>query len=122
MSFQAPVPLFRVFDAALAKAFYSDWLGFKIDWEHQFHATAPRYLQVSRDRAVLHLTEHYGDCTPGGKIRITVDDVAAYHAELASRPNPRMCPGLEETPWNTREMEVIDPFGNRICFAQTLAS
>jgi catechol 2,3-dioxygenase-like lactoylglutathione lyase family enzyme len=121
MRLQAPIPLFRIFDHQLAKSFYCEWLGFTVDWEHQFTPTAPRYIQISRDSAILHLTEHYGDCSPGAKAFIHIDDVAALHAELASRPNPNMNPGIEDAPWNAKVMEVIDPFGNRLCFDQSLS-
>lgn len=117
---QPPIPIFRIFDHVLARKFYVDWLGFVVDWEHQFHPGAPRYLQISRGPAIFHLSEHYGDCTPGGKAFVHLDDVAALHAELASRPNPNMNPGIEDAPWGARIMEVIDPFGNRICFSQSL--
>ena len=120
MKLQAAIPLFRIFDYALAKAFYVDWLGFQIDWEHQFAPGMPRYVQVSRDALVLHLTEHFGDCCPGAKAFVHVDDVEALQRELHQRPNPNMNPGLEEAPWGARTMEVIDPFGNRICFNQPL--
>jgi catechol 2,3-dioxygenase-like lactoylglutathione lyase family enzyme len=120
MKLQAPIPLFRIFDHQLARSFYLDWLGFKLDWEHQFGPTSPRYLQVSRDGLVLHLTEHYGDCTPGSKILVHLDDVMALHAELATRPNPNMNPGIETAPWGAKVLEVIDPFGNRICVNQTV--
>ena len=120
MTLQAPIPLLRIFDVALAKAFYCDWLGFKLDWEHRFSETSPHYLQVSRDAAIFHLTGHHGDCTPGSKVFIHLDDVEAYHRELATRPNPHMNPGVETAFWNARVMEVIDPFGNRICFNQAL--
>jgi catechol 2,3-dioxygenase-like lactoylglutathione lyase family enzyme len=120
MKLQAPIPIFRIFDHQLAKAFYVDWLGFKVDWEHQFTPTGPRYLQISRDAVILHLSEHYGDCTPGAKAFIHIDDVEALHRELHSRPNPNMNPGIEVAPWNAKVMEVIDPFGNRLCFNQML--
>lgn len=120
MTLQAPIPIFRIFDHVLAKAFYCDWLGFKIDWEHQFDETGPRYLQVSRGAAIFHLSEHYGDCTPGSKAFIHVDDVTALHAELSSRPNSNMRPGVEDAFWGAKVLEVIDPFGNRICFNQSL--
>jgi catechol 2,3-dioxygenase-like lactoylglutathione lyase family enzyme len=121
MKLQAAIPLFRIFDYALAKAFYIDWLGFQIDWEHQFAPAMPRYLQVSRDSLILHLTEHFGDCCPGAKAFVHTDDVEALHRELRQRPNPNMNPGLEEAPWGARIIEVIDPFGNRICFNQPLS-
>jgi len=119
---QPPIPLFRIFDQALARAFYIDWLGFTIDWEHQFTPTAPRYLQISRDSVVLHLTEHFGDCSPGAKVLIHVDDVEALHEELTSRPNPKMNPSIADAPWGARIMEVTDPFGNRLCFNQSLVN
>lgn len=115
-----PIPVFRIFDSRLAKSFYLDWLGFQLDWEHQFDGNGPRYLQVSRDAVILHLSEHYGDCTPGAKAIVNLDDVEAYHRELHSRPNPNMRPGVELEPWGAKVMEVIDPFGNRICFSQSL--
>ena len=118
MKLQAAIPLFRIFDYSLAKAFYLDWLGFHLDWEHQFSPKSPRYLQISRDATILHLTEHYGDATPGSKAFIHLDDVAALHHELHSRPNPNMNPGIEDAPWGARILEVTDPFGNRLCFNQ----
>lgn len=120
MSLHPPIPVLRVFDGGLARAFYVEWLGFGIDWEHQLEPGAPRYIQVSRGTAVLHLTEHYGDCCPGSKVMVQTDDVEALHRELSSRPNANMRPRVETAPWNARIMEVIDPFGNRICFNQPL--
>ena len=120
MTLEPPIPVLRVFDVTLAKAFYVDWLGFKLDWEHQTGAGGPRYIQVSRRPVVLHLTEHYGDCCPGAKVFINSDDVEALHRELHSRPNPNMNPGVELAPWNAKVMDVTDPFGNRLSFNQPL--
>jgi uncharacterized glyoxalase superfamily protein PhnB len=119
MKLQAPIPIFRIFDHKLAKSFYIDWLGFRIDWEHRFTPAAPRYIQISRDSAILHLTEHYGDCCPGAKAFIHIDNVEALHMELSSRPNPNVNPRVEDAPWNARVLEVTDPFGNRLCFNQS---
>lgn len=77
-------------------------------------------MQISRDAAVLHLTEHWGDTTPGSRVYIVTDDVVALHRELQSRPNPNMRPGLCDQPWGAKEMEVLDPFGNRLTFAQRM--
>ena len=121
MKLTPAIPVFRVFDRALAKAFYVDWLGFEIDWEHQTNApTGPRYAQISHAGLILHLSEHYGDCTPGAKAVVHIDDVEAYHRELQSRPNPYANPGVETMPWNARQMQVTDPFGNRLCFSQSM--
>ncbi len=59
------VPILRMFDEAKAKEFYVGFLGFIIDWEHRFEEGAPLYMQVSKDAFVLHLSEHYGDSSPG---------------------------------------------------------
>jgi len=116
MTLEPPIPVLRVFDAALAKAFYVDGLGFKIDWEFQTGPGGPRYFQVSRRPVVLHLTEHYGDCCPGAKVFINTDDVEALHRELHSHH-----PGVEVAPRNAKVMDVIDPFGNRLSFNQPLS-
>ena len=120
MTLQPPIPVLRIFDAALAKRFYLEWLGFELNWEHQIGVNAPRYIQVSRGAVVLHLSEHYGDCSPGAKIFIHTDDVESLHRELNGRPNPNMRPGVVLAPWKTKVMEVTDPFGNRLCFNQSL--
>ena len=120
VTFQPPIPLFRIFDRKLALAFYVDWLGFTVEWEHQFTPESPHYLQVSRGALVLHLTEHYGDCSPGAKILVNTDDVQGLYMELSSRPNPFMSPEVEMAPWNARTLTVTDPFGNRICFNEPL--
>jgi hypothetical protein len=44
MTLQPPIPVLRIFDAALAKQFYSDWLGFRIEWEFQSEPGGPKYL------------------------------------------------------------------------------
>jgi len=120
VTFQPPIPVLRIFDLALAKAFYVDWLGFLVDWEHRFEPDAPAYLQVARGPVVLHLSEHYGDCSPGAKVFVNTDDVEALHRELSSRPNRNMRPGVDIAPWNAKVLAVTDPFGNRIVFNQPL--
>jgi len=120
VTLQPPIPVLRIFDAAIAKRFYVDWLGFDVDWEHRFDANAPRYIQLSRGAAVLHLSEHYGDCSPGAKVFIHTDDVESLHRELTAKPNPNMRPDVVLAPWNAKVLEVIDPFGNRLCFNQSL--
>jgi catechol 2,3-dioxygenase-like lactoylglutathione lyase family enzyme len=120
MLLQPPIPVLRIFDAELAKRFYVDWLGFKVDWEHTFEPGDPVYMQISRGPVLLHLSAHYGDCSPGAKVFINTDDVEALHRELWSRPNPNVRPGIEIAPWKAKVMDVIDPFGNRLCFNQPL--
>ena len=113
------VPILRIFDEAKAREFYVDFLGFHIDWEHRFDAEAPLYMQVSRDGCVLHLSEHYGDASPGGAIRIDTADLEAFHAELTAKQYKYARPGINKQPWG-REVGVKDPFGNRLVFAEVV--
>lgn len=108
------IPILRIFDVDIAKEFYMDYLGFEIDWEHQFEDGFPLYIQISRDGVTLHLSEHHGDCTPGSAIRIEVKGIRKFHQELNRKQYRYLRPGLEKTPWNSEEVSLTDPFGNRI--------
>lgn len=110
------IPIFRIFDRQKMKEFYLDYLGFTLDWEHHFEADMPAYLQVSLDGVILHLTEHHGDASPGGTVRIQKDRLKEYHAALKEKKYTYMNPGIEETPWDMKEVTVIDPFSNKIIF------
>jgi uncharacterized glyoxalase superfamily protein PhnB len=117
MKLSATTPILRSFDEAKAKEFYVGFLGFKVDWEHRFGDDFPLYMQVSRDDCILHISEHFGDATPGSSVRIAVEDIDALQQELIAKQYKHSRPGCpEETPWNTREMGISDPFGNRLNF------
>jgi len=119
---RAVTPILRIFDEAKAREFYVGFLGFRVDWEHRFEPGLPLYLQVSRDGCILHLSEHHGDCCPGAAMRIEVGDIDAYHAELTAKNYGFARPGLDDTPWGTREMSVKDPFGNRLTFTSAIGT
>jgi uncharacterized glyoxalase superfamily protein PhnB len=118
MAFGRTVPILRMFDEAKAKEFYIDFLGFIVDWEHRFEDGTPLYMQVSRDGCVLQLSEHYGDASPGAAVRIEVTELDAFQEQLSRKKYKYARPGApQEMPWGTREVEVKDPFGNRLIFA-----
>lgn len=116
ITFGSITPVLRIFDVAKADEFYLDFLGFRVDWDHRFDDNAPLYRQISRGDLVLHLSEHHGDGSPGARLRVAMKGVEALHAELIAKHYRYMRPGLEDTPWGTREVGVYDPFGNRIQF------
>jgi uncharacterized glyoxalase superfamily protein PhnB len=120
VNFVKTTPILRIFDESKAREFYVDFLGFTIDWEHRFEAGAPLYMQVSKDQCVLHLSEHYGDGTPGAALRIETDDVDAFQTELMSKRYKYARPGVEDMPWGTRDMSIKDPFGNRLTFTSAI--
>ncbi|MCS7461260.1 VOC family protein [Paenibacillus doosanensis] len=118
LRFNPPVPIIRMFDVGQTKDFYLNFLGFTLDWEHTFDENFPLYMQISRSGCVIHLSEHYGDCSPGAALRIETDNVADLHSRLLSQQYKYARPGLENTPWGTKEIQLTDPSGNRIIFYQ----
>jgi uncharacterized glyoxalase superfamily protein PhnB len=118
MSFEAQqtIPILRIFSVEKAREFYIGFLGFAVDWEHRFDDSAPMYMQVSRTGCVLHLSEHHGDCCPGSTVFIRVTGLDDYHREITAKGYGHMRPGVERTFHNSKGMEVIDPFGNRLRF------
>ena len=112
------IPILRMFDTAKAREFYCDFLGFSVDWEHRYAPDLPLYMQISLNGAVLHLSEHHGDASPGAKVMIEVRDLRPYHASLLEKRYGYMRPGLEDEAWGALTMTVIDPFMNRLVFAE----
>jgi len=111
------VPVLRIFDEAKAKAFYVDLLGFQIDWEHRFEPGYPLYMQISRDGVRLHLSEHHGDGTPGQVFFVDIAGLDAFHAELQAKGSrAEIEPGPSP---NMRVLNLWDPFGGRLRFAET---
>src|SRR6202789_2430069 len=101
IQFISVVPIRRIFDIAKADEFYQGFLGFKVDWDHRLDDNAPLYRQVSRGDLVLHLSEHHGDGSPGGRLRVMMRGVEEFHREISATPYPYMRPGLETPPCTT---------------------
>jgi len=114
------VPILRIFDVAKAREFYVDYLGCTIDWEHRFDEKAPLYMQVSLAGLKLHLSEHYGDCCPGSTVFLRVRGLKEYHATITAKGYGYLRPGIEETFHQSCCMQVIDPFGNRLRFDESI--
>jgi catechol 2,3-dioxygenase-like lactoylglutathione lyase family enzyme len=110
------IPILRIFDVDKAKDFYINWLGFEIEWQHQFEPETPFYFGIKKDDIQLHLSEHHGDSVPGVKVFIVCNEIEKYLAELQSRPYKYYRPGIQETFYGCKEMVVQDPFGNKLSF------
>ena len=115
------IPIIRIFSEDKAREFYLDFLGFTLQWEHRFEPGFPLYAQIRRSDLTLHLSEHHGDGTPGTTIFVPVDDIEALHQELTAKNYQYARPGIEELPWG-RQMQLADPFGNRIRFCELSAA
>ena len=114
------VPILRIFAIDKARAFYCDYLGCSVDWEHRFEPGLPLYMQVSRGDLVLHLTEHHGDTTPGTTVFVSTTGIDQLHEELTGKDYDYLRPGVEMAPWGAKVMELTDPFGNRLRFNETV--
>ena len=111
------IPIIRIFDVAKAKEFYLDFLGFALEWEHRFEPGMPLYAQIARSGLILHLSEHHGDASPGATVFIEMKGIEALHRELLGKRYGYARPGVEQVPWG-RELQVADPFGNRLRFCE----
>jgi catechol 2,3-dioxygenase-like lactoylglutathione lyase family enzyme len=114
------IPILRIFDYDKAIEFYVDWLGFTINWKHQFEPNTPYYMEVQRGHIVLHLSEHYGDATPGSGVYIEFENIREYCQQLSEPVYKYYRPSVVETPWQTLCMGLQDPFGNKLSFNEQL--
>lgn len=112
---QTVIPQLRMTDATRSVPFYQR-LGFAIDWEHRFADGMPLFVQISRQGQQLFLSEHAGDCEPGGAVYFRVADVDAVHAAFVAAGAP-VLRAPADMPWGGREMMVVDPDHNRLRFA-----
>lgn len=101
------VPILRVADGHETAKWYAR-MGFEVTGEHRFAPDLPLYLFIERNGVELHLSEHTGDATPNTLAYFWVDDVDQIAAEFATEP--------EGQPWG-REIELVDPDGNRLRIA-----
>ena len=122
MSFGKTTPILRIFDERKAKEFYVNFLGFALDWEHRFEKGLPLYMQVSKDGCVIHLSEHHGDCCPSAAVRIEANELEAFHRQLSEKAYQYARPSIEATPWGSRDMSILDPFGNRLTFTSAICT
>ena len=113
-------PILRIYDEAKAREFYVGFLGFQVDWEHRFEPEMPVYMQVSKDNCILHLSEHFGDGTPGVNIRISTAGLDEYQQLLLAKQYKNARPGIRLQPWNAREMQIRDPFYNHLIFYENV--
>lgn len=115
------IPILRMFDEEKTKEFYIGFLGFRLDWEHRFEPGTPLYMQLSDGLgAMLHVSEHHGDATPGSAVRLEVRHIERLQAELLGRAYKYARPGLQTTSWGTKEMCIQDPAGNKIIFYERI--
>jgi len=111
------VPVLRMFDEAMTRAFYVDFLEFEVAFEHRFEPTMPLYLGVKKGDIELNLSGHFGDANPGGAVRIEMTGLDEYAQRLGAKQYKHARPGApEDKEWGCRELSLQDPSGNRLIF------
>jgi hypothetical protein len=101
-------PILCVGDLAASLAYFTDALGFRIDWQY------PQSIaSVSRDRCCIFLCQA-GQGRPGSWAWIGVADAGALHDELRPR-GARIRQPPTNFPW-AREIQVEDLDGNVLRF------
>ncbi len=119
---KSALPVMFVANVQTSAAFFRDKLGFAIDF---LHGNPPFYASVSRGAARLHVRFVHGPViTPEVRARedgllsafIDVDNIQALFEEYKAAGVDFDHP-LREEPWGASAFTIIDPDGNRICFA-----
>ena len=109
------IPTFRILDYKKAMNFYIDFLGFNIDWEHRFKPDEPVYMQISKCGLILHLSDNKRFQT-NSVVYVDAKELDNYCSELSHKKTDFEIPKVLETNWQTKQMEINDPFGNLLRF------
>lgn len=112
MELATAIPVFKISSERLAREHYVDCLGFTIDWIYQ-QRNHPVYLQIRKDKLVLHLTEHEGDAEPGAVVMVHVSGIDQFYLELRSRLPAGKLVFVSHTEASTT-LQIADPFGNQL--------
>ncbi len=114
------MPVLAVADVAASVAFYRDKLGFSVggmwpDAENPgFAIVGMGTIIIALDRDPEAGAQRHGWCA-----YLYIDDVDAYHAELAAR-GVEIARMPEDAFYGCRDMDVRDPDGNLLAFGQDL--
>ena len=98
-------PFLRVADAEASAEWYGR-LGFAIDWRTRAAPHLPLFIAISNGEGQIFLSEHTGDAHPDGLLYLYVDDVDEVAAEFGAQ--------VELAYYGMRELELVDPDGNRL--------
>lgn len=109
------IPIFRITDYSKAVEYYIDKLGFTLDWEHRFGDNEPVYMQISKNGLVLHLSENER-FKVGVIVFVETKGIEAFRDSVLINQNTNEIPEIITTNWNTKQLELTDPFGNLLRF------
>lgn len=111
------ISTFRINNYDEAVAFYCNFLGFHLDWEHRMAPDEPVYMQVSKNGLALHLSDNPRFQT-GSVVFVETRGLDELRKEIEANKGQFELAEIEDTPWGTRQLEITDPSGNLLRFNQ----
>jgi len=122
VTIKAIIPQLRTTDIASSVRFYTETLGFTVEFNYQDFYVGIRtgdqlvHLKLvdEKDPSIAYVDE-------GGHIHLyfETDDVTAFAEQLKTRGVP-MVQDVHETAWNTREFVINDDQGHTLYFGESL--
>lgn len=117
MKFTRKCPIFRMLDEEKARAFYVDYLGFTIKFEHRFADHMPLYIGLELGNFELHLSEHKGDGIPDNVVFLEMDSgLGDFRNSLLEKETEFKTPEIQDSGFGTNSLFIRDPFNNRLRF------
>jgi uncharacterized glyoxalase superfamily protein PhnB len=125
VAFHRAVPILTCDDVDAAVAYWTDVLGFAVDFTW---GTPTTYAGLERDEAEIHLRLDDGDDdgedgggggASAGRVTIELDGVDAYYEGLVARGADITVP-LADRAYGMRDFAVRTPQGHRLTFGESL--
>jgi hypothetical protein len=117
ISLEPAIAVMQIGSVPDAKKFYVDFLGFTVDWGwSENDGERSLYAQISRSGVTLHLSTH-GVERGATELLVRMSGLTTLHAELSTKTYPLPL-NVRHTPDDRSELQVTDPFGNRLRFSE----
>jgi catechol 2,3-dioxygenase-like lactoylglutathione lyase family enzyme len=116
-SFETVAPVFGVADVERSRAYYTDQLGFSVEFEWKDEEEV-QYVVLSKGHTGLHLSQHQNP--PPTVAYFFVSGVQKYYEALQTT-DAMITEQIRDYPWEMREFELKDPDGHKLIFGEHLS-
>lgn len=114
------MPILPAADVAAGIAFYTDKLGFDLAGQWTSDDGSATFAIVQLGDVTIGISESKREGSGDDwSAYIYVEDIAAFTDQIMGK-GVSVLRGPEDSFYHCREVEVSDPTGNRLCFAQDL--
>ena len=118
---QRSMPIFPANDVQASIDYFVDGLGFTLAGIWKNEDGTDNFAIVCLDKITLGLTKsERGNTGEQWAAYFYLEDIEAFSDEVASR-GVKILRGPEDSFYKCREIEMVDPSGNRFCMATDLA-